>query len=140
MNHETVEIIQEVLSERAKIYDMLRRIFLLGPSIELLDEFHSITRARSSKLESGQTLSRGEGLLKDFFDEKGSEDSLEFCHYLLVEYTRLFVGPHHLPAPPYESVYRSKNKLINIKKQHCTKTIFSAVLFLEKCIGKRGNI
>lgn len=29
---------------------------------------------------------------------------------LQVEYTRLFIGPFHLPAPPYESVYMADSK------------------------------
>lgn len=28
------------------------------------------------------------------------------------EFTRLFIGPHHLPAPPYESVYRSVERVL----------------------------
>ena len=32
------------------------------------------------------------------------------CSELNVEYNRLFVGPGHLPSPPYESVYKTKNE------------------------------
>lgn len=36
--------------------------------------------------------------------------SIESPEDLQVEYSRLFVGPFHLPAPPYESVYREESK------------------------------
>ncbi len=36
---------------------------------------------------------------------KRNIDAIGDPHELQVEYTRLFIGPSHLPAPPYESVY-----------------------------------
>jgi TorA maturation chaperone TorD len=36
----------------------------------------------------------------------------EVCDRLLWDYTRLFIGPYHLPCPPYESVYTTPEKLL----------------------------
>jgi TorA maturation chaperone TorD len=39
-------------------------------------------------------------------------DSAQELEHLLWEFTRLFIGPYRLPAPPWESVYTSPKKLM----------------------------
>jgi len=41
-----------------------------------------------------------------------SEELQNVYHEAKIEFTRLFVGPYHLEAPPYESVYRHSNRLM----------------------------
>lgn len=90
-----------VFYRRECIYDFLRRLFLAGPDRELL-----------SALNAGQTTAAGacpvweqeficclQALLPAQAGWPGEA--------LKPEFTRLFIGPRHVPAPPYESVYRS---------------------------------
>ncbi len=90
-----------VFYRRDCIYDFLRRLFLAGPDRELL-----------SALNAGQPAAAGacpaweqeficclQALLPEPDGWPGE--------ILKPEFTRLFIGPRHVPAPPYESVYRS---------------------------------
>ncbi len=42
----------------------------------------------------------------------GQEDRPEYMERLAADYQRLFIGPGSIPAPPWESVYCSREKLL----------------------------
>jgi TorA maturation chaperone TorD len=56
---------------------------------------------------------------------------------LQIEYTRLFIGPSHLPAPPYESVYRvdSRGLLMGNAATAVTKLYLEEGLALSPSIS-----
>ncbi len=45
---------------------------------------------------------------------------------LLWEYTRLFVGPYHLPCPPWESAYTSPRRLLMQEAHDAVKAAYAA--------------
>ncbi len=46
------------------------------------------------------------GRLSELTNEYAAREPDELLRGLTVEYARLFIGPEHVPVPPYESVYR----------------------------------
>ncbi len=48
---------------------------------------------------------------------------------LLWEYTRLFVGPYHLPCPPWESVYTSSKRLLLQKASDVVRAVYDRLGF-----------
>lgn len=87
---------------RSKIYRLLKNVFLKPPSHDLLDylrEFNGVGESAGN-----QDIARGLELLR-----KGADCEPE---KLALEHTRLFIGPYRLPAPPYESVYRTDDRLV----------------------------
>lgn len=91
----------EICATRRNIYRLLKNIFLGPPSKEFLGALSPGVGRGSSR---GADLERGLEMLK-----RGSGAPQKD---LVCEYTRLFVGPHALPAPPYESVYLSGDRLV----------------------------
>ena len=96
-----MEELTEICATRRNIYRLLKNLFLKPPDKEFL-------RALSPRIgrgsPRGSELERGLEMLK-----RGSGAPLMD---LVCEYTRLFVGPHALPASPYESVYLSAVRLV----------------------------
>lgn len=95
---------------RAWVYLLLAQLFRRAPQPALLRSL------ADERLLS--TLLGGVGddeLSRDCIavEQEISRAELQPCANLLQEdYARLFVGPDHLPAPPWESVYRSQERLL----------------------------
>jgi putative dimethyl sulfoxide reductase chaperone len=94
---------------RYSVYDLLRRIFLWEFPLELFKEVIETAKAESS---SEETEYPAEAKFRAFVKTLDSGGLADLHRELHIEYTRLFVGPRKLPAPPYESVYRSPDKLL----------------------------
>jgi TorA maturation chaperone TorD len=102
-------------------YDLFRRLFIEEPTQELLlflqgqdivtlfDELQD----NADFLSAAKTLN--DYLASHCFDGDGSD--FDDLHW---DFTRLFIGPEQLPAPPWESVYLSKDKLLF---QQCTNEV-----------------
>lgn len=102
------KVVDEITQTRLVVYDFLRRVFLHEPTEEffrLLDE---------------------SGLLDELSDLPGVKNMLSCVRTTLAgdgindvrqDFYQLFLGPRHLKAPPWESVYRSELRLVN---QKCT--------------------
>lgn len=106
------ELLLEWLQGRELVYRFFARIYQEGPVIELLSALS------------------GEPFLEEVAAGSQNQDIIEGCREMQVEiasrsgdlkayqdelredYHRLFVGPGHLEAPPWESVYRSKEHLL----------------------------
>ncbi|MBI2378647.1 MAG: molecular chaperone TorD family protein [Deltaproteobacteria bacterium] len=93
---------------RESLYRILGGLFEAPPSAELLEslEREEVFRqlAEDSEFLFGRAL-EGLGAL-----EAGAR--LEYSDVITQEFARLFVGPETLPAPPWESVYRSPDRLV----------------------------
>jgi TorA maturation chaperone TorD len=87
---------------RGSIYRLLKNVFLRPPSGEFLNSLKEL----NSINDSGDIpdIVKGLELLR-----KGADSEPE---KLVLEHTRLFIGPYRLPAPPYESVYRTDERLV----------------------------
>lgn len=101
--------VREMLIYRISVYDLLRRLFLWEYSLELFKEL--ISWAKTG--QSGEVHeSCAETELRKSLLTIPTEEIQNSYNEIKIEYTRLFVGPYHLETPPYESVYRSSNKLM----------------------------
>jgi TorA maturation chaperone TorD len=87
---------------RSKIYRLLKNVFLKPPSQEFLNYLRELNGVNDSA--STPDVVKGLELLR-----KGANCEPE---KLSLEHTRLFIGPYKLPAPPYESVYRTDERLV----------------------------
>lgn len=103
----------EVCDARQFVYDVLRRFFLEEPSREYLAYF---IQERLIDLfpfvEESADIQRGILEIKAYFSKHNmiaNDADYEDLHW---DYTRLFVGPFDLPAPPWESVYVRKDRLL----------------------------
>ena len=106
MNAEIKEVIATLLSARAYVFSALHRLLGSEPTKELLDAVSSEDSLAALALFEGD--SEAAGKLKAV---------LASCRGLDVEavrseYTRLFLGPDKLIAPPWESCYTAKERAL----------------------------
>lgn len=112
MNKQDDDIII-ILAARYYIYDLLQHIFGNEPSLKLLEIVTSGHTVQSLQiLESGNSKSPDILTLLNQLRDAISSDPEYTLENLKTEYTALLIGPLQLPAPPWESVYRSKERLI----------------------------
>lgn len=102
--------VSTVARTRSEIYKSLALCYY-EPSKELVKGIRNgsiVSFFKDSFQELGETTPDfDEGIkILSFEKEKRNLRLGDFHLNLVVEYNRLFVGPGHLPAPPYESVYR----------------------------------
>jgi TorA maturation chaperone TorD len=109
MNCTAGKTLESYVEYRYSVYDLLRRIFLWEFPLELFNEIVSTASIGSTPDEGG---SFPDEAFRDSLRAMASDDLPTAYRDIHIEYTRLFVGPRHLPAPPYESVYRSPEKLM----------------------------
>jgi len=109
--HAEEQTIARVLRRRLWVYNFLSRYYFKAPSSSELGEL--VTNNSLEELLDGEQTTTNEGLtlLLQFLSRvtELSNQELEDIQQL---YQTLFVGPGHLPAPPWESVYRSRETII----------------------------
>lgn len=116
-----------VLTNRVYLYKLLQRFFGSEPSFELIEIAASDHTKEALQLILNEDQNAFDSylvLLEELnkaisFDAEGTLDKLRS------EYTTLMVGPNNLPAPPWESVYRTKERIIF---QECTLEVRRAYL------------
>lgn len=98
---ETIEIL---LSARRYLYAVLQSLFGNEPSDERLRAV-SLPLLREASALLGVDAAAAD-LTEALEAASGDVDDVER------QYTYLFVGPHELPAPPWESVYATKERVL----------------------------
>lgn len=94
-------------------YDMLRRFFLEEPSKEYLQHFvHENLIDLFPFAENSEPIKAGIVEIKGYLTNHDVIENNEHYENLHWDYTRLFIGPFELPAPPWESVYVRKDRLL----------------------------
>ena len=106
MNAEIKEVITTLLSARAYVFSALHRLLGNEPTKELLDAVSSEESLAALVLFEGDS----EAAVK-------MKAVLASCRDLDAdaarsEYTRLFLGPDKLIAPPWESCYTAKERAL----------------------------
>ncbi|GFN23412.1 TorD/DmsD family molecular chaperone [Thermanaeromonas sp. C210] len=106
------ELLADWLKGREIIYGLLARLYREGPSREILAALdREGILARLAEEESNEEVREGCRRMQQ--ELSGHQNDLDaYCVKLKEEYNRLFVGPGHLEAPPWESVYRSPDRLL----------------------------
>lgn len=103
---EVKEILKAFMEYRCSIYYWLKNLYISEPTKEQLIEI--INTCREQKMDS--TIPVCEGEFINFFKKLDKRSINKLHKEIKVEYARLFLGPKHIPAPPFESVYRTKTR------------------------------
>lgn len=88
------------------LYDLLRRLFLSGPSPDLIQAISAVDR---TSLGLPKHLDNDLGKMQEVVDAN-LERRESWSESLLVEFTRLLVGPGETPVVPYGSFYLSPTR------------------------------
>lgn len=103
--------LQDILATRLWFYDFLAKSFYMEPNLKDLKTKLKTNIFEEFVDENGNTESEGVDLLKTFFNNISKLEHEEFIK-IKEDYNRLFIGPGKLLAPPWESVYLSREKII----------------------------
>ncbi len=107
--HDSIAIL---LANRSFLYRLLQRIYGDEPNKELMEiVVNDHTEEALKLLDNDSQFSRYYDLLTQVRQDM-LNDAAGTIDKLKSEYTHLMVGPATLPAPPWESVYTSKERLI----------------------------
>jgi putative dimethyl sulfoxide reductase chaperone len=104
--------LQPILEMRVFAYDFLRRVFLQEPSQEFLNNLKQQPILQSFPFgNENSDLEQGIHKVQEYLGQHdvGQASEYDTLHW---DYTRLFIGPYELPAPPWESIYLNKDKLL----------------------------
>ncbi|ALC91310.1 hypothetical protein AM500_17030 [Bacillus sp. FJAT-18017] len=108
-----VDDIMDLFYARAFGYDILRRLFIEEPSSEYLAEFIGQKMVDNIPFAGeSEKIASGVKLIKDFLAVHNPILSTMDYEDLHWDYTRLFIGPFEVPAPPWESVYSRTDRLL----------------------------
>lgn len=107
---EAHEALKERLAAQALLAKAFQSVFGLEPSVQLLEALSNPAIEESFHV---MELANGE-FASDFnaFRIFTNDRSSAHIERLASEFTRLFIGPSILPAPPWESVYRGEDRLL----------------------------
>ncbi|WPC67593.1 molecular chaperone TorD family protein [Rhodoferax ferrireducens] len=102
------------------IYDLLRRLFLTGPSPDLLEAIVAVDRV-SLSLPShlDHDFETMQAVVGENIERLPSWDES-----LLVEFTRLMVGPGETPVVPYGSFYLSPTRNLMTEETMGVRTMY----------------
>lgn len=99
------------LAQRQLVYRLLGLIYYEGPEDEFIEAL--VTLELPGQLTSGiDSEYVREGWQQIYAEVEDNKDDMSYRERLWEDYNQLFVGPDSLKAPPWESVYRSKDRLV----------------------------
>ncbi|AFQ43451.1 TorD/DmsD family molecular chaperone [Desulfosporosinus meridiei] len=127
-NQPVSEGVLALIELRAYAYDVLRRTFASEPSQEYLE-------LMKNTIVQFPFASESEDILKgikavDSSLNRSSGLSRQDVDGLQWDYTRLFIGPDQLAAPPWESAYANEDKLLFQKETLEVRGAYLKHLFL----------
>ncbi|MFZ5817217.1 MAG: TorD/DmsD family molecular chaperone [Bacillota bacterium] len=101
-----------VLEARGFAYGWLAQALLAEPSQALI---RSLAESGAIRLfpfaDQSDPIQQGAAAVEAYLSDPGHA-TREAHDRLLWDYTRMFIGPARLPAPPYESAYRTADRLL----------------------------
>ncbi|WP_438313131.1 TorD/DmsD family molecular chaperone [Sporosarcina sp. FA9] len=102
-----------IFRARQFVYDILARFFVEEPSKEYLKYFvESELISIIPFVEDSKGMEEAIGIIRAYLNEHdviNNNDDYENLHW---DYTKMFIGPLELVAPPWESVYVRKDQLL----------------------------
>jgi TorA maturation chaperone TorD len=127
------------LEARAFAYDILKSAFLQEPSNELIALFIECKIVENFPFAASHE-SLGEAVQKvaAYLDQPDvlSDDVCDDLHW---DYTRLFIGPGKVPAPPWESVYRDRDQLHFTKETLQVREAYAKYNLLTRNLGREPD-
>ncbi len=112
LTQETKEALEVILSNRRFLYLLFHKVFGREPDQAFLKILSSEETSQAFGLLSEQPEDTMERAAAFVCNLKEKSQDTDYLHQIRYEYMRLFVGPEKLAAPPWESVYRSKQGLL----------------------------
>lgn len=115
MNEKKVQTEQEVplLELRTGVYDLLRRTFWTEPSTYYLEMVSTPGFVENLPFgDETKAIRQGIDLVSAYLTQSKATSSTDLLDELHWDYTRMFIGPQQLSAPPWESAYRSEDRLL----------------------------
>lgn len=101
-----------LLETRQLIYSFLGSVYYRMPHADQLTAILDQQLFHGFPLEIDEPeFQQGLGLLKLWMEESLKASKDDVLAALRQDYTALFIGPGHLPAPPWESVYLTAERL-----------------------------
>lgn len=108
------EIILAALENRRYVYRYLWRLFTAEPNARLLDNVANgaATEAVSVLVGECSRAAQLQAEMAAFVSAQGGAQDAALLERLTDDYTRVFIGPAALPAPPWESIYTCGDRLL----------------------------
>lgn len=134
-----VETLKPLIEARVFAYDFLRRAFWTEPSRDYLQRLTQEGFIEAFPFQGEEeNIAKGMELLQSYLQ---SHQVLEVEEYdsLHWDYTRLFIGPHKLPAPPWESAYLNKERLLFQKETLEVRKAYLKYAFLPVEYGHEAD-
>lgn len=100
-----INLVKDYLEYRCSMYFWLKSLYINEPNTDTINEIIDVCRNYY-----GEEYPEYEKNFVSFFATLDKDDVESLCKDIRVEYARLFLGPKHILAPPYESVYTSSSK------------------------------
>jgi TorA maturation chaperone TorD len=119
-----------VRSQRLLTIDLLRRLFLFGPSDEVL----GLALAAVEAPGGSPALAKAADALR-IATEAGIDAGGRWTNELAAEFTRLTVGPAQTPAVPYASFYLSPSRLVMTEE-----TLAVRRRYVDAGVARRGDV
>ncbi|AKN31986.1 dehydrogenase [Clostridium carboxidivorans P7] len=126
------EELKFLLEIRLFYYSFLKSIFLSEPTKELLKLILQDDMIDKMPFkEESELIKEGYEEIADFFSNKDvlSDESFEELHW---DYTRMFIGPYKLPAPPWESAYLNDERLLFQKETMEVRDMYVKYSFISE--------
>lgn len=114
------------------IYDLLRRLFLTGPSPDLLQAISAVDRAG---LGLPKQLDHDLDKMQEVV-EANLECLESWSEILLVEFTRLMVGPGETPVVPYGSFYLSPTRNLMTEDTLAVRAMYFEAGMAVECLNR----
>lgn len=113
MTEEKREVAEILLADRQFIYSLLHKLFGRDPDTDIMDIILSDSTGEAFEILSeteGDVFSKVPVFINELRKDMAEDD--KFLSKLKSEYTKLFIGPLELVAPPWESIYISENGML----------------------------
>jgi len=131
--------LQPLLETRVFAYDFLRRAFLQEPSPEFLRNLSQQQTLQEFPFkDENEEIEQGLRKVQDYLGQHDVMMEIEYdkLHW---DYTRLFIGPGELPAPPWESAYLNKDKLLFQEETRRVRLAYLKYAFLPKLYQQEAD-
>ena len=110
MNQDMIDVIRTLLSGRQYVFSLFHSILGAEPTRAMLEAAASEESMQAIALFDSEDNGAAKALQAALLPLRGLDDAA--ADRIRMEYTRLFLGPEDLPAPPWESVYMTKERAI----------------------------
>ena len=123
---------------RVSAYDLLRWTFLQEPSQKFLQSLSETVLQEFPFQEESPEISQG---VQDIISQLKEPDFLSEETYdrLHWDYTRMFIGPYELPAPPWESAYLNEERLLFQEETLAVRRAYLKYALIAKDYGHEAD-